>query len=277
MRSATGFAAFAAHDIPEAGRALLPMEASWMLGCPLVSAQLGELALELNAFLATGQLAWDMLLISGLPREGRSFRQVAIALAQHGRVFMGPTATRRLAAIEGDLQRYLGRRTAKFRKNLRRTERLVARTGMDFEWWNSALRAEECEQLFARVLAVEARGWKGRTGVGIDEGDMCTFYRQLMTMQGPEGAIRLGFARADERDQGYILGGVCQDIYRGYQFSYASEHESLGLGNWMQLRAIERLCAEGINYYDLGSDMAYKLAWADYALETSTLLVHAER
>lgn len=247
-----------------------------MLGCPLVSAHLGQLALELSSFLASNQLAWDMLLISGLPRDGLCFHQVAGALAQRGRAFVGPTTTRRVAALEGGLEAYLGRRTAKFRKNLRRTERLVARSGMHFEWWDRPLTAEEGRQLFERVLAVEARGWKGDAGVGIDHGDMRAFYRALMALQGPEGAIRLGFARADGGDQAYILGGVFQGTYRGYQFSFAKEFEALGLGNWMQLRAIERLCAESIDYYDLGSDMVYKQAWADYPLDTTALLVRAE-
>lgn len=200
---------------------------------------------------------------------------VAMALHQCGRVYKGPTTTRRVAALDGGLDGFLARRTAKFRKNLRRYERLVARTGLSFEWWNRSLTAAEGEQLFARLLAVEARGWKGSAGVGIDHGDMCTFYRELMALQGPAGAIRLGFARQDDSDQAYILGGVHRDTYRGYQFSFAAEHEALGLGNWMQLRAIEELCAEGVALYDLGSDMAYKQAWSDRPFETCALMVRA--
>ncbi len=254
----------------------MPLEACWLLGSPLVSPRIGALAEELGRFLRGGHLPWDRLLMAGLLPGGRVFRQVATALLQCGPVYMGPTTTRRIAALAGGLDGYLARRTAKFRKNLRRSERLVAGADLRFEWWNRPTSAAECERLFARLLAVEARGWKGSAGVGIDHGDMCCFYRQLMALQGPEGSIRLGFARQGECDQAYILGGVHNGIYRGYQFSFAVEHEALGLGNWMQLRAIEQLCAEGAAYYDLGSDMAYKVAWSDGPLETCTLVVQSD-
>ena len=78
--------------------------------------------------------------------------------------------------------------------------------------------------------------------------------------------------RADE-DVGFVLGGVFAGTYRGLQFSHDVELRHLSLGNVLQRQQIERLCAEGVRGYDLGSTMEYKQRWSDGPFVTRLLVV----
>jgi CelD/BcsL family acetyltransferase involved in cellulose biosynthesis len=89
------------------------------------------------------------------------------------------------------------------------------------------------------------------------------FYRQMLRRLAASGAARVVFARAGERDVGYVFGGVAGPFYRGQQFSYAEECRSLSLGNLLQLAQIRWLCEDGVARYDMGSVMEYKTHWAE--------------
>ena len=59
-------------------------------------------------------------------------------------------------------------------------------------------------------------------------------------------------------------------IYRGQQFSYDFRFEALGIGNLLQMRQIEALCAEGAVRYDMGPNlrgsMRYKDHWTEHLM-----------
>jgi CelD/BcsL family acetyltransferase involved in cellulose biosynthesis len=81
------------------------------------------------------------------------------------------------------------------------------------------------------------------------------------------------FARAGDRDVGYILGAVFEGEYRGLQFSYDDGCADLGIGGLLQVRQIVELCAEGVARYDLGTEMDYKRRWAEEVMETEMLVL----
>ena len=62
------------------------------------------------------------------------------------------------------------------------------------------------------------------------------------------------------------------DTYRGLQFSFDADHAHLSLGNLCQLRQVEALCAEGLQFYDLGAEVEYKQRWGERLMETVTLV-----
>jgi CelD/BcsL family acetyltransferase involved in cellulose biosynthesis len=74
-------------------------------------------------------------------------------------------------------------------------------------------------------------------------------------------------ARYNEKDIGYIFGGLIGDIYRGLQFSYDNQWKDLSIGNLMQYEKIKWLCEEKIIRYDMGSllgeAMGYKASWTE--------------
>jgi CelD/BcsL family acetyltransferase involved in cellulose biosynthesis len=135
--------------------------------------------------------------------------------------------------------------------------------------------AADAEALYARILAIETRSWKGEDGVGIHQGPMNRFYADMLPRLAARGRQRTLFARLGDQDVAYCLGAVFDGEYRGLQFSYDREHRALSLGSLLQYHQIVELTAEGVHRYDLGQDMDYKRRWAEEEFETVLLvLIH---
>lgn len=252
------------------GRYVEPLELAWGLACPIVGADPAALVEELLA-IATGDPDWDALLLAGITAEGAHARALRRGLRPGWRLGRGPTTARYVASLDGGVDGFLGRRSRNFRKGLRADQRVAAARGVRFE--EVAVTAATADACLARILAIEARSWKGRSGAGIDQGVMRAFYEHMIGPLAARGAARLLIAIVDERDAAFILGGVFAGEYRGLQFSYDADLRDLGLGNLGQLAQITRLVEEGVHTYDLGTAMDYKERWAEIVVETALLVV----
>lgn len=268
-RSDAGWIATAKADRP-GGRYLEPLELAWGLACPIVGADPVALVDALLR-VASADPDWDALLLAGIAADGGHAWALRRGLRPGWRLGRGPSTARYVASLDGGVDGFLGRRSRNFRKALRADQRAAAARGVHFE--EVAVTPETAEACLARILAIEALSWKGRSGAGIDQGAMRAFYEHMLPPLAERDAARLHIARVDERDAAFILGGVFAGEYRGLQFSYDAELRSLGLGNLGQLRQIERLVDEGVHTYDLGTAMEYKERWAEIVVETSLLVV----
>lgn len=247
---------------------LEPLEAMWGLACPLIGDPV-PLAIELTAALRDSPAASHAaVMLCGLERSSLRFAAAARALASRYRLGLGPPARRHVASLAGGADGFLSRRTANFRRALRRA--LSRAEDEKIELVPADL--SDSDAAYQRLLAVEARSWKGIEGVGIAASGMLDFYRFMIPRLVARGALRLMFARRDGVDLAYILGGVLGNTYRGLQFSFAADEEQLSLGNLCQYWQLERLCAEGLAFYDLGSEVEYKRRWGEQVHETVTLL-----
>jgi CelD/BcsL family acetyltransferase involved in cellulose biosynthesis len=254
------------------GRFVEPLELSWGLASPLVGGDLEALG-EGFVAAAAARADWDGLLLAGMAPGGVLERALVRALPARWRFGPGAETARTIARLDaGGLDGFLARRSRNFRKALRAAERDCAREGVSFEVVVTR-EVAEADAAMARIVAVEQRSWKGRAGVGVDDGPMRAFYAEMVRMLAPAGRMRLIMARAGERDVGFILGGVFAGEYRGLQFSHDVEYRHLSLGNVLQRQQIERLCAEGVGVYDLGTMMEYKERWADESFVTRLLVV----
>lgn len=268
-RSDAGWIATARATRP-GGRYLEPLELAWGLACPIVGAD-PALMVEGLLALASADADWDALLLAGVSPGGAHARALRHHLRPGWRLGRGPATTRYVASLEGGVDGFLSRRSRNFRKGLRADQRAAAARGLVFEAVDvTAVGAPAC---LARILAIEARSWKGRSGVGIDQGLMRAFYEHMLGPLAARGAARLLVGRVDDRDVAFILGGVFAGEYRGLQFSYDADERALGLGNLGQLAQIERLVEERVLTYDLGTAMEYKERWAETVVETSLLVV----
>ena len=92
---------------------------------------------------------------------------------------------------------------------------------------------------------------------------MREFYALMLPRLAARGALRCVFARRDGEDVGYLCGGLAGDLFRGLQFSFDDRLRALGLGNALQLEAIEALTQEGVALYDLGAQSEYKAHWGE--------------
>jgi len=266
---AAGYGALLADVQGSLGRTLFPMEASWCLACPLVGPEPVALAYMLRAYLLMNP-AWDSLLLAGIEESAPLFHALLTAFAGDHRLYQGVTVSRLKADLGGGVDGYMSRRSASFRNNLRRALRRCHEAGVTFQVHR---QAEAWEPHFARIMAVEQASWKGLSQQGVAEGAMRLFYERLMARQVPLGRSRWIFARLDNQDIGYLLGGVLGSTFRGYQFSFDESYRNLSLGNVLQYHMIQELCHEGIGTYDLGVEMDYKRAWGEHEQITTSLLI----
>jgi CelD/BcsL family acetyltransferase involved in cellulose biosynthesis len=234
---------------------LEPLEAAWGLACPLVGAP--AIAREL------GHLGESVpLVLCGLQPRTLRIAETARSLDATHDLCLGPVTRRHRASLAGGADGFLSRRSAKMRANLRRAARRAADRGVRFV---------EIDD-FERALAVDAQTWKANEGAGVAGSGMDGFYREMSRRLARRGALRGIVARLDDRDVAYLFGGLFAGEFRGLQFGFAEGLEALSLGNLCQWEMIQRLCAEGVALYDLGTDVEYKQRWGESQLDTVTLI-----
>lgn len=267
-----GFVSLMKLDTP-LGRTLLPLEASWGLATAIVGPSPLPVVRQLVEHITAERSSWDAIFLSGLRRGGPEFTALLHAASKRYRLGIGQPTGRCVAALDGGFDGFLSRRTAHFRKNLRRAER-IAGDRLRFEVL-APTDPDLALALYERVLDVEARSWKGRSGHGIQDGPMRTFYAEMVPRLAAQGRLRVTFCwDADvPTPVGYVLGGVRGDTYRGLQISYDQALDALSVGNLLQRTTIAALCDEGVLRYDLGSDMPYKRGWAEILSETVPLVI----
>ena len=245
---------------------LRPLEAMWGFASPLVGAEAVELLAECLAQRAERR---EPLYLSGIPPQGLRARALIARLGASHTLSVAGLTVRFVAELD-TLDRYLARRSAKQRANLRRALRRARAAGIEFE--ALAPEPESCAAAYARVLAVEARSWKAASGNGVDRGPMREFYARMFPRLAARGALRVLFARRDGEDVGYLSGGLAGAHFRGLQFSFDERLRPLGVGNALQLEMIARLCAEGARAYDLGGQSGYKARFGEREVATLALV-----
>lgn len=248
------------------GRYLEPLELAWGLACPLIGPDPVAVVEGLMAGLAV-EPDWDLALLAGIVTGGAHHRALRACLRPGWRLGVGPSTERYVASLDGGVDGFLGRRSRNFRKAVRADQRQAAAAGIAFA--PVEITVANALACLERVVAIERQSWKGEAGVGVDQGPMQAFYRHMITPLAATGRARLMIARHDGVDVAFILGGVFAGEYRGLQFSHVARYRPFGLGNVAQLAQIERLVAEGVHTYDLGTAMDYKARWAEQVVATT--------
>jgi hypothetical protein len=255
-RGAHGYAVFVRRTDAKGAQLLLGFDTEWGFASPVV----GQVGIARETAAAVEKEPWHALLLPGIIPGSRLMRAV-VAAFRHHEVRLGPTLTRWVASLEGGLDGYLARRDGKLRSNLRRAAKRARAEGITFEAGGTLERA----------VAVERRSWKGEVQTGLLVPEMRAFYGALLARLGDRA--RMIFARKDGEDVGYILGGVRDGTYRGFQFSYDARLAHVGLGGLLQVEQIRALADEGVGTYDMGIDLPYKRRWADGPVDTVVLAV----
>ncbi|MHC4955557.1 MAG: GNAT family N-acetyltransferase [Planctomycetota bacterium] len=262
-----GYAAFLVDQIDDR-RLLTPFDRMWGYSCPLIGGDATALATEFREALRDESDLWDLAIVTGLRESAPLWTALVATLCSDYSLGIGRSQFRWQASLEGGLDGYLSRRPRKLRRDLHRIERRARERDVGFE-----RGAGDASALYARILDVEERSWKRAARTGLHHAEMKSFYAALVPRLLKRNRLRLLFATYEDRDVGYILGGVVGDIYRGLQFSFDDSLRDLGLGNLLQYVELRSLAEEGIAVYDLGIDIDYKSRWADEKVETSTLII----
>jgi hypothetical protein len=248
-----------------------PLELAWGLAASLIGRDPGALVAEVVATLA-GRRDWQLAIFAGLTGDGPQRRALDRLLPPRWERRRGTPTVRHVASLDGGVDGFLARRSRELRKSIRKALRAADGAGIGFEVVRGS-SAADAAAIYARIQDIEAGSWKARDGVGISIGPMRQFYELMLPRLCEQRQQRTLFARAGDRDVGYILGAVFEGEYRGLQFSYDDDHAQLGIGSLLQYHQIVELCADGVGRYDLGTEMDYKRRWAEDLMTTEMLVV----
>ena len=270
FRGAAGYFA-AMRGIHPAGFPYVePIELAWGLAAPLIGRDPDALVAEV-ASLLSARRDWQLAIFSGLTADGPQRLALERELPRRWERRRGTPTVRHVADLEGGVDAFLGRRSRELRKTIRKTTRIAAQAGLEFEHVRASRAG--ATTLYDRIQAIECRSWKAEEGVGIGSGPMHMFYGLMLPRLCELGQQRTVFARHEDRDVGYILGAVFGGEYRGLQFSYDDDLARLGIGGLLQMEQVMALCEEGVARYDLGTEMDYKRRWAEEIMETEMLVI----
>lgn len=261
----TAFCGLRSATTAEGATALVGLDPIWGFASPAVGPP------RTAAGMVAGLLSaedFDYAVITGQRTDSALAACIVRALDGTLRLLRGPVQERLQIDLAEGADAWRRRRSGRFRQRLGQLQRRADEAGVAVE----DVSALPPDELFSRVLAVEAASWKADEATGMNAPDLADFYRQASARLARSDQLRALFARLDGQDVGYILGGVRGDVYRGMQLSYARAASDLGVGHLLQLAQIERLQHEGIVTYDMGMDMPYKRRWADRVDETFAIV-----
>jgi len=252
-------------------RVIEPLEAMWGLASPLIGREPEPLVAAALDIVRAREREWDALILTGLMMDSALLATAVRRFGAVYRVVLGPQTVRHVAALAGGVDGFLGRRSRGTRKSVRQSARRAAGAGISFVE-ESAGDAAGGERLFARILAVEQRSWKGRMRIGLDTPGMRDFYRLMTRRLAAGGRLRVLFARRGDEEVAYVLGAVFGDTYRGLQFAFDDRFRQVGLGNLCQVEQVRRL-EPSLLHYDLGTGGDYKRDWAEAEVTSVALVV----
>ena len=299
--------AFAEASFTDGSPCLLPLEPHWFSGCPILGPEADRFFAQcLGSIIREyGQVPGVML--SGMhPREDNPLlSRIVRGFSRFYQFAHYTTPEQRTASLEGGLDGWLSRRSGNFRCKMKKARRRADELGVTYERHIPSSN-EDANAIYARMLDVESRSWKGAANSGISETPSREFYHAMMhrLSVGPQaGCARVIFAMHEGQDIGFIFGSLAGgsltsrpllvddrgdyvtahrpspagSVYRGQQFSYDQNWREWSVGDLLQFQQIAWLAEEGVIRYDMGmSDdprMAYKAHWAETVRRQQTWLM----
>jgi hypothetical protein len=265
----SGAAAFAEKIFLPRRIVLTPLEPHWFFACPILGVDALDLLEAVMTFAATAYAPdFPEILLGGLHAGGALLSRVRRRFAPSFQLRMYPPAqeVQCAASLAGGMDGFLSRRSAHLRKNLRNAERKAKAAGIHFLRVQPQTLAE-ADAVYARMLDVEQRSWKGLNHCGMAEPPAIDFYKAMLRRLALTGDARVMLARAADEDIGFIFGGMCAGIYRGQQFSFDDAWARFSVGSLMQEEQVRWLCEEGARRYDLGPLLGYRMDYKRYWTE----------
>lgn len=272
-RSDLGYVALTQSSHERLGRFRQPLEASWCLASPFIGPDPKALIDEFARDCLVDQHLWDLLFLSGIEQDGVLYQNIIECFSGLFFIGMGPPVARFVANLGDGLDGFLGRRSSKFRANVRRIDRRAREHDLTSTYLSSAHGPLDWEAVYQRILDIESCSWKGMSDTGIADESMQTFYRYMIPRLNASGRLRVLFISQAEHDVAFVFGGVFNGAYRGLQLSFDAAFSSSSAGNLAQYWMIQHLIDEGVTSYDLGSELEYKQKWAETRYETVSLVI----
>ena len=255
---------------------LTPVEVNWCFGCPLLGKEAVYLLEEtLSKIKKRYTQTPSKILISGIRPGGVLAHRLIQSFAPRFDIYLYSSSIQGSASLKDGMDGFLSRRSGNHRKKLKKQTRRASEMDIKFERVSPTSNSE-AEATYSRIIQVELASWKGIGKCGMAEPGSKEFYNSMLKRLSMSGDGRVIFARHEDKDIGFIFGGLAGKIYRGQQFSYDEKWKDYSIGNLMQVEKIKWLCEEGIKRYDMGPvsgpKMEYKTHWTEKQAHIQTWL-----
>mgnify|MGYP001819128775 CR=1 FL=1 len=265
--------AFAEYRPPSAQVFLTPLDLMWQFCNPLLGPDSVQLLADtLPEIEDIYQGDMPHILISGLTPGSDFSKQLFRQFGQRFQFYRHRQDIQCVASLEDGLDGYLARRSVSHRRGLRKQFNRAKKLGVRFERCSPG-STEDAVKVFNRMINVELASWKGIGKCGMAEEPQKNFYQILLNRLSRTSDARIIFALSDDKDIGYIYGGVAGNLYRGQQFSFDEDWRRHSIGNLLQYEQVKWLCEEGFARYDMGPVMDYKFHWTEQRLSLQSVMM----
>lgn len=209
---------------------------------------------------------WDVLQLDNVVDGGAWHQAYMAACERLGlRVFTQAGVRSPFLPLKGTWDEYLAACSSKFRSDLRRCEKSMARLG-DVST-ECITDASELPAAYERVLAIERESWKHKEGTAITsrpwEG---RFYETLVESAGRRGWLQIMLASVDGRPVAHDIGLVVGARYTCLKTSFVEDVRGANPGKVVRQRVLAGLHERGCVEHDfIGEAEPWKVQWTEQA------------
>ncbi|MZR13959.1 GNAT family N-acetyltransferase [Maritimibacter sp. DP07] len=161
------------------------------------------------------------------------------------------------------------------RQSLRRNERRLRELGeVTFEVIEP--EPEAVDGLLDTAVAVEAKGWKDRTGTALSHDHrQQAFFRDYARTAAWAGRLHMAFLRLDGAAVAMSIGEIRDNVFWHYKIGYDESVAKFGPGAMMQNHLTAHLAERGVSRIEMqGHLAAYKKKWTDKAVPTTAVRIY---
>lgn len=131
----------------------------------------------------------------------------------------------------------------------------------------------EVDPLFDRIMAVEARSWKGRAGTALlHDSRQAAFFRSFGRKMAAKGLLRLCFLTIDGKDAAMTYAVVWDNRFWAIKVGYDESFAAVSPGEALLVELIRHAAEQDHSAFEFcGKDAPWTRAWADDALEIEAI------
>lgn len=163
--------------------------------------------------------------------------------------------------LPGSYDKYLARRSGKFRNFVRRAEKRLARLGR-IEFLQTGVHLD-LDAAYTALIDIETRSWKHEHGTAISAiGRQRNFYQELCRGMFESGRLHLTFLTLDGAPIAYNLGLVFDDTYYYLKTSFDEAFRAHSPATVVRSRLLALLIESGISTFDFpGEPYEWEAQW----------------
>ena len=152
---------------------------------------------------------------------------------------------------------------SKRRSDLRRCRKKAEALGaVAFEM--AAPNPDNVDCLMDEAMAVEASGWKGRSGTALAADQyLNAFFRRYARLAADRGILRLAFLRIDGRAVAVQIAAECDNAFWGFKSGYDETYRDVAPGMILFLEVVRYAANSGVATHEfLGKSAPWMRDWA---------------